>query len=78
MCCGINSPPPRAEEGLTRHGFTVGERAQVVEDNFFKGWHGHVRTFESQIVAVDLDEPPAGHQLNGQWFRPSDLRSAPE
>ncbi|MCL5666476.1 MAG: hypothetical protein M1383_01770 [Patescibacteria group bacterium] len=69
--------PDRGKDGESKFGFTVGQRVQVTEDQHFKDWHGHVRTFDGSLIAVDLDEPPAGHQQNGQWFRPDKLRKAP-
>ena len=70
-------PPPQAPTGESKFGFTVGDRVEVTEDQHFKGYHGHVRTFDGKLVAVDLDEPPAGKSPNGQWFRPDKLRKAP-
>ncbi len=75
--CGPCMPPSAAEEGESKFGFTARQRVEVIKDNHFQGWHGHVRTFDGKLVAVDLDEPPTGHSPNGQWFRPEDLQKAP-
>lgn len=75
---GIINPPPYGQLGETKFGFSVYERVKVIGKGGFQGWHGHVRTFERKLVAVDLDEPPAGFQPNGQWFLPQDLVKAPK
>lgn len=73
--CGPCKPPAHSKLGETKFGFTIGERVRVIESLIFKGWHGHVRSFEDQFIVVNLDEPLPGHC---QWFRPSDLQKAPE
>lgn len=69
--------PPESPPGTSKFGFTVGDRVEVVEDQSFQGYFGHIRSFGSKVVAVDLDEPPPGQQPSGQWFSPSDLKLAP-
>ncbi|NMB47945.1 hypothetical protein GYA13_00680 [Candidatus Kuenenbacteria bacterium] len=77
MPCGPCSPPKRGQAGETKFGFTVDQRVMVIEKgDCFYGWHGHVRTFDNTLVAVDLDEPPPGCESNGQWFRPNKLQAA--
>ncbi len=75
--CGSFMPPPSAKQGESKFGFTASQRVKVIKDTHFQDWHGHVRAFRDVIVAVDLDEPPPGHQKNGQWFLPENLRKAP-
>lgn len=75
-CVGVFSPPPRGKLGEEKFGFTGGQRVKVKQPGCFSGWHGHVRSFDDQLVAVDLDEPPEGHTRNGQWFRPEELEAA--
>jgi len=78
MCCGmVFTPPRRGQCGEQKLGFTIGERVLIIDHKHFGGWHGHVRCFDDDIIAVDLDEPPPGHQQNGQWFRPENLSKAP-
>jgi len=70
--------PSPGEKGDTKFGLTIGDRVEIQNDPHFSGWHGHVRAFGTRIVAVDLDEPPAGHTPNGQWFSPTKLRHDPK
>lgn len=70
--------PADAAKGTQKHGFTAGERVEVTNDLHFCGWHGIVINFSTQLVAVELNEPPVGHRPNGQWFRPEELRKAPK
>jgi len=74
---GVIVAPPRDQTDETKWGFTVGDRVEVMSDSYFQGWFGHVRSFDSNSIAVDLDEPPEDHSPNGQWFNPDKLRKAP-
>lgn len=75
---GLSFAPPRGLEGEQKFGLTIGERVEVVADEFgFNGWHGHILAFEGSLVAINLDEPPPGHSSNGQWFDPKKVRSDP-
>ncbi|MDD5110775.1 MAG: hypothetical protein PHI63_06220 [Patescibacteria group bacterium] len=74
------SCPSAGKAGARKFGLRVGQRVRIddPDDIYFNGWHGHVRTFDDQLVAVDLDEPPQGKEPGGQWFKPSDLKPAPK
>lgn len=75
--CGPCNPPPRGKPGETQFGLTVGDRVKVTENDCFLGWHGHVRGFDRNRVAVDLDEPPSGFGANGNFFLPENLEKEP-
>lgn len=74
MCFGVNFGPSMADLGTTAFGFAVGDCVEVKDDRYFSGWRGEILNFKDGSIAVELNEPPEGHSLNGQWFRPEQLR----
>lgn len=81
MCVsgGINVPGPMSFKDQS--GFRVGQRVEITQTDFFQGWYGSILGFgvgdKKGRVAINLNEPPPGHQKNGQWFDLNQIKDAP-
>lgn len=62
----IPLPPQIAKLTGMPSGFNTGTHVEVMKgDIFFSGWRGHILSVtEDDSLAIDLDEPPPGHQRN--------------